>query len=82
MIKSIGYAYASSNTAKRLGAYRTGCYFISTHRDETDHIDRALIGPFATIEEAEERAKGVEGRWSRFTRRAGDNLNSSFASAL
>lgn len=27
-IKSIGYAFATSTYAKRLGAYETGCYFV------------------------------------------------------
>jgi hypothetical protein len=27
--KEIGYAYASSLTAKRLGFYKTGCFYVS-----------------------------------------------------
>lgn len=70
MIKAIGYAYPSSNIARQLGASRAGCWFIACHRDELDHIERALHGPFATIEEAELRAASVAGRWSRYTKRA------------
>lgn len=70
MIKAIGYAYASSTTAKRLGASKTGCYYIATYYDEIDPIADDLMGPFATIEDAEIRAATVAGRWSRYTKRA------------
>lgn len=70
MIKSIGYAYASSTLARRLDADETGCYYVATYTDESDHLEDDLIGPFATIESAEHRAETVEGRWSRYTMRA------------
>ena len=70
MIKSIGYAYASSSLARRLGANETGCYYIATYTDESDPLEDDLIGPFASIEEAESRAVNVTGRWSRYTKRA------------
>lgn len=70
MIKAIGYAYASSATAKRLGAAKAGCYYVATYQDESDCVEDDLIGPFATIEEAEACAVNVTGRWSRFTKRA------------
>lgn len=70
MIKSIGYAYPSSTLARRLGAGRIGCYYVVTYQDEIDSLEDDLIGPFATIEEAELRAASVAGRWSRYTKRA------------
>lgn len=69
MIKSIGYAYATSATASRLGVPEDGGYFIATYDSEGQEDD--LLGPFATLEQAEERAATVSGDWSRFTMRAG-----------
>lgn len=69
MIKAIGYAYASSTIAARLGAARDGCYYVATYQEESEPIADDLIGPFATIEEAETCAASVAGSWSRFTRR-------------
>lgn len=69
-VKSIGYAYASSTYAARLGASSTGCYYVQTKASETATRALSLRGPFATIEDAEAFAADITGDWSRFTRRA------------
>lgn len=70
MIKSIGYAYATSDNAKALGAYSTGCYFVETLADETSARQLTLEGPFASVDEAERVAQANPAAWSRYTRRA------------
>lgn len=70
MIKSIGYAYPTSATAKRLGASETGCYFVETKRHETQVQATSLRGPFATIADAELHASAIACDWSRYTKRA------------
>lgn len=70
MIKTIGYAFPTSDTAKRLGRIREGCFYVATHNGETDHVQRSLEGPFATVDAAEAHAKTLPLAWSRFTRRA------------
>ena len=70
MIKSIGYAYASSTIAKRLGAAKAGCYFVEVKRHETQANATSLRGPFETIEQAELHASAIACDWSRYTKRA------------
>ena len=69
-IKSIGYAYATSDTAKALNAYATGCYYVETKADENSHRTLTLEGPFASLAEAEQVASANPAVWSRYTRRA------------
>lgn len=68
-IKAIGYAYASSTIAARLGAARHGCYYVETKASELDTRHTSLRGPFETIEQAELHASAIACDWSRFTMR-------------
>jgi len=70
MVKAIGYAYPSSTTATRLGAGKSGCYYVETKRHETQAAKTSLAGPFASIEDAERHALTIPADWSRYTRRA------------
>jgi hypothetical protein len=69
-IKSIGFAYATSTFATRLGAGDTGCYYVETKADEISHRALTLEGPFASLEDAERVAAANPAAWSRYTRRA------------
>jgi hypothetical protein len=70
MIKSIGYAYASSTYAARLGRAKSGCYYVETMTREFATRPKSLDGPFATKLEAETFANGIDAEWSRYTMRA------------
>lgn len=69
-IKSIGYAYATSDTATRLKAGQTGCYYVETKASEAGTRALSLAGPFADLIAAEECAATIQADWSRYTRRA------------
>lgn len=69
-IKAIGYAYPSSDTASRLGAVDTGCFFVETKAHESTAKRTSLRGPFSTIELAELHAAAIACEWSRYTKRA------------
>jgi hypothetical protein len=73
MIKSIGYAYATSTIATQLGARASGCYYVATQADETDADAKVVGGPYASLEEGEARCARPDlrhVRWSRYTKRA------------
>lgn len=69
-IKSIGYAYATSTYATRLGARSTGCYYVEVKACELSTEPRELSGPFDTVEHAEAFASAIGLDWSAYTRRA------------
>lgn len=69
MIKSIGYAYASSTYATRLGRAKSGCYYVETKPSETVARSKSFHGPFDTVSDAETFANGIDAPWSRFTMR-------------
>lgn len=70
MHKAIEYAYATSDTAKRLGRARQGCYFIEVKAHYSDVKRKRIEGPFDTIEDAEEAASFIQADWSPYTKRA------------
>lgn len=70
MIKSIGYAYATSPYAKRLKSAACGCYYVETRSAEVDTKAIKLFGPFEDIDQAEAMAVSIDADWSTYTRRA------------
>lgn len=69
-IKSAGYAYPTSTTAKKLGCASVGCFYVEEKRDELDHVSRKLHGPFDTLETANVFGEALPLAWSRYTKRA------------
>lgn len=68
MLKSIGYAYASSKIADDLGA-PDGCYFVGIH-ENVETPTREPRGPFATIADAEAWAAIMDGEFGPYSMRA------------
>ena len=66
--KEIGYAYASSLTAKRCGFYQTGCYYVSLLGEGLKRNERLVQGfetKWEAIEHADRLFAGIPySRWS------------------
>lgn len=70
MLKSIGYAYASSTYAARLHRARQGCYFIELKSDETDTNPRLIPTAFDCLKSADRAARDMHwAAWSRYSMR-------------
>jgi len=65
MLKSVGYAYATSSHAKQFGRYKTGCYTVTTHKTVED--PGKASGPFDSREEAFAYADTLDGDWWPFS---------------
>ena len=70
MHKAIEYAYGTSDTARRLGRARQGCYFIEVKAHYSDVKARRIEGPFDTLVDAECAAAAIAADWSPYTKRA------------
>ena len=69
-LKTIGYAYRSSEIAARLSAAHTGCYYVALKHDEPTPLDlRTLAGSFETIEQAERYAATLPHPFSVYSMR-------------
>lgn len=69
-LKTIGYAYPTSEIAKRLSAADTGCYYVALKHDEATPADlRTLAGSFDTIQDAERYALTLPQAFSHYSKR-------------
>ena len=68
-IKTAGYAYATSDTATKLGRARDGCFYVAEKRDEFDHAHRKLHGPFDTLKDALAFGETLPGAWSLYSQK-------------
>lgn len=65
MLKSVGYAYATSPYAVEFGRAKDGCYIITTHEEITD--PGKAMGPFDTAEAAYAFADDLPCEYSPYT---------------
>lgn len=65
--KAVGYAYPTSIAATKLGYARSGCWTVSTAKNDGPH--KNYLAGFATKEEAIEYANSFILPWSRWTHR-------------
>jgi len=69
MLKSVGYAYATSAYAVEFGRAKDGCYIVTTHKTIED--PGKAMGPFKTAEDAYAFAEDFPAEWSPYTMKRG-----------
>ena len=73
MLKSIQYAYPSSQMAERFRRADQGCFYIDVKPFEASDKSLTQYGPFCELENAEHYAEQLGYDWSRYSKRAKSN---------
>lgn len=69
-LKSIGYAYPTSDIAERLCRSKAGCYFIKMKESETDTNGKLVPIAYDCLKSASRAARDMHwAAWSRYSRR-------------